>query len=747
MAEKQEIIIEVEIDNKTAQKRAAELNKQLIQQREELKKLNKSIKDSNGVTEEQAKKQNELKQKIAETSKELRRENNVAKANQNSLAALKAENSKLTAEIDNLNTGTEEGAKRFQELTSKIADNTKRLKKAEEAQENYRRNVGNYTNSIKDAIGETQFFGTSLNGLEDGFKQGVGGAKAFVKSLFTIKGALIATGVGAFVVILGTLFTFFTKTQKGARALEKALGFLGGVIGKLIGDIAKIGELIFDTFSGKDTVLTEFGNKIIDIFTNPVDSLKELGSLILNNIINRLKSALVFGEAISKLFEGEFSEAAKLAADAAIQLTTGVEGATDKIIEGAKVVGEYSEELFEAGKQGFNLAGANIAIRDSIRALTVAQAEATRAAEEQRKIRDDERLSLEERLEANRKADEFEKQRLEAQKRIVQARLQLLQNERKVSGDLSEEQLDEQAELQQELALVEEDALTRRTETLTNEVSLRREVAAQVAQIEIDKANAVLSATEEGSKKELEAQKSLLAAQRDADIVAAENEIANKEAQNAKKLAIEAQFKRDLKDLDLEFEGEKQEREAKARALQIEQRKEQLERDLETQDLSFKEILAKRQEQVEVERDIELNNTELTEQQKKAIIEKAERDKLEIVKDVEKSKLQVAAQGLEIAARLAKEGSVAQKAFAIGAATINTILAVQNALATVQPYPLAIVAAVGAGITGAANVAKIAGVEFEQGGSLQSGGTEGTKQNGSTDNLLGYASNIGAFRS
>ena len=37
MAEKQEIIIEVEIDNKAAQKNAAELNKKLFEQREKLK--------------------------------------------------------------------------------------------------------------------------------------------------------------------------------------------------------------------------------------------------------------------------------------------------------------------------------------------------------------------------------------------------------------------------------------------------------------------------------------------------------------------------------------------------------------------------------------------------------------------------------------------------------------------------------------------------------------------------------------
>jgi hypothetical protein len=52
----------------------------------------------------------------------------------------------------------------------------------------------------------------------------------FVGALKTVKGALIATGVGAFVVIVGTLIAYFTETEKGAQKLRTIMAGLGAVV-------------------------------------------------------------------------------------------------------------------------------------------------------------------------------------------------------------------------------------------------------------------------------------------------------------------------------------------------------------------------------------------------------------------------------------------------------------------------------------------------------------------------------------
>lgn len=72
-----------------------------------------------------------------------------------------------------------------------------------------------------------------------------------------------------------------------------------------------------------------------------------------------------------------------------------------------------------------------------------------------------------------------------------------------------------------------------------------------------------------------------------------------------------------------------------------------------------------------------------------------------------------------------KELATIGKAAAITQATIQGIVAVQNALA-VQPYYLGVALAVSAGIAAAANVAKIAGVGFATGGQFTVGGSGGT---------------------
>jgi chromosome segregation ATPase len=61
--------------------------------------------------------------------------------------------------------------------------------------------------------------------------QGLTGATStFTAALKTVKGALIATGVGAFVVIVGTLIAYFTETEKGAQKLRTIMAGLGAVV-------------------------------------------------------------------------------------------------------------------------------------------------------------------------------------------------------------------------------------------------------------------------------------------------------------------------------------------------------------------------------------------------------------------------------------------------------------------------------------------------------------------------------------
>ncbi len=91
-------------------------------------------------------------------------------------------------------------------------------------------------------------FGMSIGGLKQNFK----GMKTAAGLAFSsIKAGLIATGIGAFVVAIGTLSTYFTQTKKGAEILETALAGLGSAFKVIVDRVSQFGGGIVKLFQGK----------------------------------------------------------------------------------------------------------------------------------------------------------------------------------------------------------------------------------------------------------------------------------------------------------------------------------------------------------------------------------------------------------------------------------------------------------------------------------------------------------------
>tara|TARA_R110002111_G_scaffold106665_1_gene165085 strand:+ start:1 stop:1590 length:1590 start_codon:yes stop_codon:yes gene_type:complete len=103
------------------------------------------------------------------------------------------------------------------------------------------------TNEASKAAGEFTVMGVSLNGVKKGFASATVTAKGMFGS---IKAGLISTGIGAFVVLIGSLVAFFTKTKKGAELLEVAFAGIGAAINVIVDRVAKFGGAIVKLFSG-----------------------------------------------------------------------------------------------------------------------------------------------------------------------------------------------------------------------------------------------------------------------------------------------------------------------------------------------------------------------------------------------------------------------------------------------------------------------------------------------------------------
>ena len=336
----------------------------------------------------------------------------------------------------------------------------------------YRTDTGEVTRSLDDIVSGLEEVDNKIEETARGTKKVEGGLKATGKTgsigFRAIGTAIKATGIGLLVVIVAKLIEKFTENKKVAEALEVV--FAG--IGALINTIFELAEPL--------------GEVLINAFNNPMEALKNIGNAIKQNIINRLEGLLEFipavGEAIKLVFQGEWTQAGKVAADAAGKMVLGVEDITEKVGEAAEAVGEFANDFVKktrtAIKSSNDLVKAQQRLRDQQRDLNVEYAEARAEIEQLKQQRDDERLSIQERIaaaqEASDKDSEFAQKRMD----IANAEVSLIEREIALQGE-TEERLDRLAEARIAAAEAAESSAAVQTELMTSIIGLQNEQIAK----------------------------------------------------------------------------------------------------------------------------------------------------------------------------------------------------------------------------------------------------------------------------
>ena len=87
-------------------------------------------------------------------------------------------------------------------------------------------------------------------GLASQFYGAAKGVKTFIKGLNLTKVAIIGTGIGALVVALGAVVTYFTQSFEGARKFKVILSGVSAAIQVVVDRVSKFGEAVFKFFSG-----------------------------------------------------------------------------------------------------------------------------------------------------------------------------------------------------------------------------------------------------------------------------------------------------------------------------------------------------------------------------------------------------------------------------------------------------------------------------------------------------------------
>ena len=270
-------------------------------------------------------------------NKEIQNNIKIEQQQTGSLVAMRAELLNLTTAYDRLSK-TERESEAGKKMADDIKTLSQELKGAEEETGRFYRNVGNYTESILKAteanipfINEihnmTSSFGPIgkyLSGIKSElsdvilqYKEGSVSANAMSgaqraaaissnllsTALKILKVALIATGIGAIVVLLGSLVAWMTKTQKGTEFLSNVMASFGAIVNVLIDRVAKFGGALVKLFSG------DFSGAWNDM----KDSAKGLGE----EITNDAKQAWALNDAMQQLEKQETMLTMKRAASRA----------------------------------------------------------------------------------------------------------------------------------------------------------------------------------------------------------------------------------------------------------------------------------------------------------------------------------------------------------------------------------------------------------------------------------------------
>jgi len=254
--------------------------------------------------------------------------------------------------------------------------------------EDVSKDVNKLSKSFEDTAKEIKDIQKATNNAESGVKSLSDGFKGMGLAIKAIGIGLVMEAFNLFKEVLG-------KNQKVVDIFNTTMGALSIAFNDLI-------SFLFDKLPG---VVDLFK----DVFENPTTYLKKFGDLIKENLTERFNSFLdtigYLGDALKKVFTGDFAgamESVKKAGKESIDVLTGVNNTFDK---GKKAIGDTIDAVSKYAAETINAAEANVKLQNSAEIAAAQQAKLVeqydRQAESLRQIRDNDLLSIDERIKAN----------------------------------------------------------------------------------------------------------------------------------------------------------------------------------------------------------------------------------------------------------------------------------------------------------------------------------------------------------
>jgi hypothetical protein len=282
--------------------------------------------------------------------------------------------------------------------------------------------------------GVTSVADRATGGMISGFTGALKSIKAVNLGFKSMKFAIISTGIGALVVVLASLAAAFASSEQGQDKFNKLTTIMGALVGNLVDKLADLGEAL------------------IEAFEQPEVALEKLGELIKNNLLTRLNGIITLlpaiADALTLVFEGEFTKAAKVATDQAGQVLWGVESVTDAFGDAKDAVGEFIDEQVKEMGLAAKVADMRAKADKIERKLLVDKAKAeSEIALLRLKARQEDEFSAEERKAALLEAQALEDELLDRETTALKLRSEAQRQENEFSRS-NKENLDKAAQAQ-----------------------------------------------------------------------------------------------------------------------------------------------------------------------------------------------------------------------------------------------------------------------------------------------------------
>ena len=332
-----------------------------------------------------------------------------------SLTSLRAQLSNLTAEYDSLSEA-ERNASKGQTLKKSINDITDSLKGAEEETQRFYRNVGNYEESIKKAvsanvpfIGQIMDIQENAGGLKGAFNAATTAVKGFSKQLL----ALLANPIVATLSVISVVIMGGTKAINSSEEASNRWSIITAPLTKVLNGLLNV----------------------VQFLAGGILSVVEAGAKLNNWISTQL--------------------------------------------EKVPLLGKVFKDINDSNREAIELAKEKIAIQQQERKDEVQNAKDALAVSELRnKAKDKENYTDKERLEFVRQANKLEQEQADRNVELAERKLKALQIESEWAQN-NKEANDELARLEAEAYKARKDQFDKTRELLEQENTIKAEIAAK----------------------------------------------------------------------------------------------------------------------------------------------------------------------------------------------------------------------------------------------------------------------------